>query len=239
MIHDMRLPCVLVGALLALAVPGSARGAASAEQLAEQMLEAIGGRSAWAKLTNTINGSQQNRVGEPTVVYAVIAMDFTRPRIRIETTARGLHLIRVIDGQRHWRLNREGDIEDIPAEVLREDRRWYAGHVYRTLHRVAARDPALRIGIGRQDRLEIYEGAARIAWFALDARGEPYAFGAHDDDIGSISGPWDFVQGGIRHPAWVARPDGSWRAMVKALEINAALTDAMFARPEESETKAR
>jgi hypothetical protein len=238
-IHRKRLSCVLISALLALAAAGSARGSASPEQLAEQMLESIGGRSAWAKLTNTINGSQQNRVGEPTVVYAVITMDFTRPRIRIETTAPGLHLIRVIDGQRQWRMNREGAIEDIPAEVLLEDRRWYAGHVYRTLHRIAARDPALRLGIGRENRLEIYERAARIAWFALDARGEPYAFGAHDDDVGSISGPWDFIEEGIRHPAWVARPDGSWRAMIKELEINTPLTDAMFARPGESESRAR
>jgi hypothetical protein len=136
-------------------------------------------------------------------------------------------------------MNREGAIEDIPAEVLLEDRRWYAGHVYRTLHRIAARDPALRLGIGRENRLEIYERAARIAWFALDARGEPYAFGAHDDDVGSISGPWDFIEEGIRHPAWVARPDGSWRAMIKELEINTPLTDAMFARPGESESRAR
>jgi len=36
------------------------------------MLERLGGRSAWAGLKNTINGSQQNRAGEPTVVFAVI-----------------------------------------------------------------------------------------------------------------------------------------------------------------------
>ena len=36
------------------------------------MLERLGGRSAWAGLKNTINSSQQNRAGEPTVVYTVI-----------------------------------------------------------------------------------------------------------------------------------------------------------------------
>lgn len=41
-------------------------------------------------MRNTINGSQQNRAGEPTVVYAVITMDFERPRFRIETTAPSL-----------------------------------------------------------------------------------------------------------------------------------------------------
>lgn len=51
------------------------------------------------------------------------------------------------------------------------------------------------------------------------------------DEVGSISGPWNFVRDGIHHPAWVARPDGSWRAAVQALEINAELAEADFTRP--------
>ena len=72
----------------------------------------------------------------------------------------------------------------------------------------------------------------RILWFRLDAKGEPYAFGAGDDDTGSLSGPWDFVKDGIHHPRWVSNPDGTWRAAVKALEINVPLHDSMFTRPE-------
>ena len=108
------------------------------------MLERLGGRAAWAGLRNTINGSQQNRAGEPTVVYAVITMDFERPRFRIETTAQDLRLIRVIDGDNSWRLRRSGAIEDVPAELYADDMRWYEAHLYRTIHRVAARDPALQ-----------------------------------------------------------------------------------------------
>jgi hypothetical protein len=44
------------------------------------MLQRLGGRAEWAQLRNTINGSQQNRTEEPTVVYAVITMDFQKPR---------------------------------------------------------------------------------------------------------------------------------------------------------------
>jgi hypothetical protein len=206
--------------------------AADPELLAEPMLTALGGRAAWARLTNTVNDSQQNRLTEPAVVRSMITMDFTRPRFRIETTGPGLHLIRVVDGERHWRLTREGTIEPVPANVLEEDRRWYAGHVYRTLHRIAARDRALTLAAGRDGRLDVHEAGARIAWFALDVRGEPYAFGAHQDDVGSISGPWDFEQNGIRHPVWVSRPDGSWRAMVKGLKINVPLNDKLFAQPD-------
>jgi hypothetical protein len=205
--------------------------AGGAEVVADRMLAAIGGRERWASLRNTVNDSLQFRLEEPFMVRAVIRMDFTQPRFRVDTTAPGLTLARVVDGERHWRLNRAGVVEDVPAEILAEDRRWHAGHVYRTIHRVAARDPALRVAVNDKGRLEVYEGATRIAWFALDARGEPYAFGAHDDEVGSISGPWNFVQDGIHHPAWVARPDGSWRAAVQALAINAELKDSDFARP--------
>ena len=89
------------------------KGDAAARELADKMLERLGGREAWAGLRNTINGSQQNRAGEPTVVYAVITMDFEQPRFRIETTSQDLHLIRVIDGENSWRLRRSGKIEDV------------------------------------------------------------------------------------------------------------------------------
>ncbi len=211
--------------------PSAQAEAPAADALVDRMLAAVGGRERWASLRNTVNDSLQFRLEEPFVVRAVIRMDFTQPRFRVDTTAPGLTLARVVDGERHWRLNRAGVVEDVPAEILAEDRRWLAGHVYRTIHRVAARDPALRFAVGASGRLEVHEGAARIAWFALDARGEPYAFGAHDDEVGSISGPWNFVQDGIHHPAWVARPDGSWRAAVQALAINAEFSEADFARP--------
>ncbi len=204
----------------------------SPEELAEKMLERLGGRAAWATLRNTINGSQQNRAGEPTVVYAVITMDFEKPRFRIETTAQDLHLIRVIDQKNSWRLRRSGEIEDVPEDLLAGDMKWYAAHLYRTIHRVAARDPALSLGIGANGRLEIIADGSRILWFDLDAKGEPYAFGAWDDEVGSLSGPWDFIKDGIHHPRWVSSRDGTWRAAVKTLDINVPLHNSMFTRPE-------
>ena len=96
---------------------------------------------------------------------------------------------------------------------------------------MARRDPALRVALGTDGRIEIRESGARIAWYLLDVRGEPYRYGAHDDDTGSLFGPWDQVSDGIHHPAWVASPDGSWRAMLKVLRVNVPLDDAMFTRP--------
>jgi hypothetical protein len=218
---------VLIGALFAAAV---AR-ADTAEGAVERMLQALGGRAAWARVTNTVNDSQQYRLVEPAIVRAVITMDFERPRVHIETTAPGLRVERALDGERHWRRNRAGELGPIPDDVLADDRRFIAGHVYRTLARLARRDATLQVALGRDGRLEVHESGSRIAWYLLDVRGEPYRYGAHDDDTGSLFGPWDQVRDGIRHPAWVSRPDGSWRAMLKELRVNVPLSDATFAKP--------
>ena len=227
----LRIASLLVGLAAVLASPGVHAEATSADALADKMLERLGGRSAWAGLKNTINGSQQNRAGEPTVVYAVITMDFERPRFRIDTTAQDLRLIRVIDDENNWRLNRAGKIEAVPADRVAEEMKWYAAHLYRTIHRVATRDAALSLGVGADGRLEIFADDKRIMWLKLDAQGEPYAFGFWDDDVGGLSGPWDFVRDGIHHPRWVSSSDGTWRAAVQALDVNVPLHDSTFARP--------
>ena len=214
-------------ALLSMSSPALA----GADALAERMLEALGGRAAWAAARNTVNDSRQDWDGEPPALRVVITMDFERLRMRIETRGEGLHLVRVVDGDRHWRLSREGTVEPVSPQTLEMDRRFHAGHVYRTLHRIAARDPRLALGLGADGRLEVREDGARIAWYLLDRRGQPYRYGAHDDDEGAIFGPWEHVSGGIRHPLWVAREGGKWRAMLKSLRVNVPLDDAVFARP--------
>lgn len=211
----------------------AAAAATTAETRTEQLLHALGGRARWAALTSLVNDSEQHRSEPPHSVRARIHMDLKQARWRIETTAADLHTIRVWDGPRAqgWRLTREGSVEDLPAALRDEDLRWHRGHVYRTLHRLASREAALQARLGDDGRLEVLEDGVRIAWFQQSGNGEPYAFGAHDDDIGSRSGPWSHVQDGIRHPIWVANASGTWRANLVALETNVALQDSLFQRP--------
>lgn len=225
-----RIGAAGVAAML-LAGPALADGG-EAEALAERMLGAVGGRAAWSGLTSLVNDSRQHRLDPPAAVRAVISLDLRQPRFRIETSAPDLHLIRVVDGERSWRLDRAGQLEPLPQAAREEDLRWYAGHVYRTLHRIARRDAALRLAVGDGGRLEVFEGAQRIAWYRLDAQGQPYAFGGFNDETGSLCGPWSFESGGIRHPVWVSRPDGSWRAQIVSLATNVPLDAALFEQPD-------
>ena len=74
--------------LLAMVLPSPCLAApATADELAERMLAALGGRAAWAQARSTLNDSQQNWDGEPPVLRVVITLDFERPRFRIDATA--------------------------------------------------------------------------------------------------------------------------------------------------------
>jgi hypothetical protein len=214
-----------------LASIASASSPPNPEALAERMLEALGGRGNWARTRGTINDSQQNRPAEPTVVRSVITMDFERPRFRIETTGPdGLHLIRVISEGASWRLTRAGVVEPLPPEALADDLSWFRTHVYRTLHRIARRDPAITLALGAPDRLDVLESGQPLLWYRLDARGEPYAFG-RPGEPGTLCGPWEFEKEGIRHPIWVSNTDGTWRANIKGLVVNPVLAEEQFAKP--------
>jgi hypothetical protein len=216
--------------MLVLALP--AKASQSDQSAVEKMLNALGGRAVWAATTSTLNDSQQNRAADPAVVRALIWLDFSAPRFRIETRGPDFTVVRVVDGERNWRRLRDGIVEAIPADVLAEDMQWYGAHVYRSIHRLAVRDPRLTAGLGKDGRLEVFEDGKRLIWFKLDPRGEPYAFGARDDESGTICGPWEFQVGGLKHPLWVSRPDGTWRANIKALELNPKMSTELLARPQ-------
>ena len=216
--------------------PASALAAApmsEADIQAERLLWAVGSRPVWASLTSTVVYSQQYRQDDPSEVGAVITIDYRQARLRIATTGPNLQLVRLIDskGDRNWRLDQQGRPEKVPEDPLAQNLRRYTAHVYWTLQRIAVRDPKLRLALGSKGSLEIYEGTARIAWYLLDARGEPYAMGAHDDNVGIICGPWEVEQRGIRYPAWVSRPDGSWRATLKSLAVNVRMDEQLFTQP--------
>lgn len=219
-------------AVLGVAAVGQVHAALDeAEARAEKLFNAVGGRAAWARASNMVLDAQVNRSDEAAVQRTVVAVDFNRPRFRIETTAPGLLMIRVLDGDRHWQLARNGSTGPVAAEQLADDRRWYAAHPMRTLHRVAVRDSALSLQLGRGGRLEVMEGGRRLAWFALDARHEPLAYGAADDEAGTVCGPWEVERRGLRHPLWTARPDGSQRTLTKVLDVNIELGSAFFEPP--------
>lgn len=220
---------VVLNAPMATAATGD-----EADLVAERLLFAIGGRPAWAALTSSIVYTQLYGQNSPDAVDAIITTDYAQRRFRIDAIGANLHLVRVVESgkDRIWRLDR-GQLES-KADVQGQDLSPYIAHVFRTLQRLAVRDPALRLTITRKhglDGLDVHEGDARIAWYRLDARSEPAMIGAYDDNVGVICGPWEIERDRIRYPAWLTRPDGSWRVTVKSLAVNVRTDEGMFSQP--------
>jgi hypothetical protein len=222
--------CVL--ALLIAVGPGaSAQSPQGAEAQVERLLAAVGGRERWAALTSTTNVSKQNRATDPAVIVSTIWLDFRAPRFRIENRGEQFHSWRAVTNGQGWVRRNDGTIGDISPTTLNEDVRWYGAHVYRSLHRMAARDAALTYRVGSADRLEVYEHGRRMIWFRLDPRGEPFVFGQWEDETGTICGPWEVMVDGVRHPIWTSTSDGTWRARLQSLELDTPYRDADFRRP--------
>ena len=227
MIRTVLCFAAMLGFWAIAAVPATP---SDADLLAEHLLWAIGGRPAWAGVSNTILYSDQYRQSDGTAVGAVSTTDYQRSRLRIDTTIANLQQTRIIDseGDHSWRIDRQGRPVKVAEDSMARDLRRYTGHVYRTLQRIAVRDPKLRLATGRNGSLEVHEGGTRIAWYLVDTRGEPYSMGAYDDHVGVICGPWELEKRGVRYPMWMSRPDGSWRVTLKSLAVNARIDEELF-----------
>lgn len=190
------------------------------EARAARLLEAMGGREAWAKVgfVHVVAVHDDLNIAEPYTNQ--IWNDFSQPRVRFEAKNSTLDRRRGISGGAGWRT-REGERLELTPEQIENDRLWWESNVYRTLHRLAKGDTDLTARAVGRHRLEIYRSdGKRLNWFLLNPRGEPMLFGTWDSEEGTSFGP--LAEGdGVKYPRWGARPDGSWRYEVRQLETAA------------------
>jgi len=207
------LICVLSLHLGATALKAQ-QGAAAAEQRLDGLLAAMGGRAVWASLTGV-------RVTATHYTSAVrlpfrndIWNDFVTPRHRIEASNEEISRALVWQKSGGGWLRRENEKpRPLTAQEEAEEARWWESNPYRTLHRLAARDPELSVRLIEPDRLEVFrKDGARLCWFRLNRMNEPVAFGTWGSEEGTIFGPLTEANFGLRRPKWTARPDGRWRA---------------------------
>ena len=125
----------------------------------------------------------------------------------------GVDVVRVLDGERHWRRARDGTLGPVSDETLATDRPGTRATCI-AAHRIAGR-PALRLSAPRPGLLEVHEGGARIAWYALDASGSRTATARTTIEAGAIFGPWRRGRG-HQAPVWGHPDNGAWRAMLNA-----------------------
>jgi hypothetical protein len=212
---------LLLGALFFICGSISAGGQTvlSAEQRLEGLLAAMGGREVWA----AAKGARVTAVHYTATVRLpfknVIWNDFANPRHRVESSNEE------INGAFVWQKNGESWIKrtgekprPMNAQEAESEQRWHESNPYRTLQRLAARDAELTVKLIEPDRLAVFrKDGVRLCWFRLNQSNEPIAFATWEAEDATVFGPLKETASGVRHPKWVARPDGRWR--VELIEL--------------------
>jgi hypothetical protein len=205
--------------------------AETAEVRVARLLEAMGGREAWAHVKFAHVEAVHNELSIAEPFTNKIWNDFTSPRVRFEAKNAQLDRKRAIADGEGWRT-RDGDVFALTPEQVENDRRWWEANIYRTLHRLATGDPDLTARAVGEHRLEIFRAdGKRLNWFVLNARGEPILFSTWDSETGGPFGPLA-SNGTVKFPKWGASADGSFRyEIVRFITAAEVPADASFSTP--------
>jgi hypothetical protein len=203
----------------------------AAVALVEDFLAAMGGRNAWAKVKFVHVEAVHDDLAIRDPFTNLIWNDFTAFRVRFEAKNVALDRRRGIVGDTGWRW-RDGQTSALTPEQIAEERKWWEANIYRTLHRLAVRDPELSVRSPRPRRLEIFGAdGTRLNWFVLSLRGEPMLFGTWASEAGTVFGPLA-SNGTVKYPKWGSRPDADFRyEIVRVVTAETVPADVDFAQP--------
>lgn len=219
----LRLSPLLLAAL-ALGCPAARSAApdAAGAALAEELLAAMGGREAWAGVRYMHVEAVHDDLAVRDPFTNRIWNDFTSFRVRFEARNAAFDSRRGVTGESGWRW-RDGRSQPLTAEQVEGERRWWEANIYRTLHRIAIRDPELSFRAAAPRRLEVFRAdGTRLNWFLLHPRGEPLLFGTWASEAGTVFGPLS-SNGTVKYPRWGGRPDGDFRYEIVRIETAAAV----------------
>lgn len=206
-------------------------GTVSAEARLDALLEAMGGREAWAKLTGIRVHATHYEASIPAPFENVIVNDFSRPAFRVDARGPGYQRVRAINGQDGW-MSDGRTFAALDAARMHDELRWWESNVYRTLQRLALRDPSLHVAWIAPDRLAVVRAdGVRLNWFRLNQRHEPVAFGTWDAEDGTVFGPLANGPAGLKYPKWGASVDGRWRYEVDRVITFAGVVGVDMSRP--------
>lgn len=191
----------------------------------------MGGREAWARVKYVHVEAVHDDLGVAAPYTNKIWNDFAQPRVRFEAKSDAIDSRSGIHDGKGWRW-RNGAPAEMPAERIASDLKWWESNIYRTLHRLAARDPGLEARAVGAHRLEIFRtDGVRLNWFLLHASGAPMLFGTWDSEAGTVFGPLA-SNGTINYPKWGGRPDGSWRYEIVRMVTGSEVAGHVdFAKP--------
>ena len=211
--------------------PSRPTPAISADVRVQRLHHAMGGRERWAALRGVHIEAMHYEAGIYQPYANRLWVDFEAPRMRFEAESAELgKRVRAVVGDAGWRL-RDGAILTLTPEQVASDRDWYHRHVYRTVHRLAARDDALCARVGLEGRVEVVQAdGSLLLWIRQAPDGSPIAFGTTDATTGTVFGPLENTDG-LRVPAFVVSSDGGFRALIRRVQFDPDFTKLRFDKP--------
>jgi hypothetical protein len=171
------ISCALVVAP-AVAQQESIRGEAAAVAAAEEVLEIAGGREKWSQTTLVTEQNLYLRSGE--TGRLLIWRDLAGGVRRFEEIMPARHVIEILSPQGGWR-SVNGAVQPMSAHELAVGRQGLRQEPYTLYHRIARRDPALRVELREQGRtLMVFDRDERVlSWFSLDDKQGVIGWGSH------------------------------------------------------------
>lgn len=230
----MRVTLAALGALFlallpnALAEPDADPGRAAADRL----VAAMGGAEAWSRAHGLVIRARHWETELAAPYDNLIQMSLDEPRMRFDGDNATMKRRRAVVHQKGWRVSEVRELGPMTAEQVAADLEWWEAHAYRNVGRLAQKDATLIPRLHADGRLELYRpDGVRLVWYRLNAAGEPVAFGAWDNERGSVFGPLVERGGGVKLPAWATSADGSFRAILVEAAALPAAPDADWEKP--------
>jgi hypothetical protein len=208
-----RIVCILA---IFFVLPGTAKSQEEMRdpwQVAERLLESLGGQERWAG----IEALYVREIAWPSGIDGPVTAEFWRglsqPEYRSLFVGENLQRATYWSPASGWR-ERDGVRAGISRQDLESEIADWRQEPYVMYHKLAVRDQGLELRIPEPDRLEIYdsESGALLCWFVVDMAGALLRWGnyyrgeIHEHVYGPIR-----QFGELRMPAWGTSTTGNWR----------------------------
>src|SRR5688572_13939960 len=162
------------------------RGTPEAVAAAERLLEQAGGPEAWRN--PVFEARERGYLASGQVSQLTIVRDLARPARRLESRTPERTIVEWISPGGGW-TRRDGASKTMSAETLAAELQGLRQEPYAIYHRLAVRDPRLRVELREGGALYFFEGDERLlCWFQLAPNGRLLGWGNFYD--GAINQHW-------------------------------------------------
>jgi hypothetical protein len=207
------LTCIGIALVIGAELPSFAQQSSEAWQVADRLVESLGGREAWANARSLYVQEKAFPASIAGPVKAEFWRDLEVPtyRSRIEGPS--------IRRETSWTANagwviRDGVRTELSADDISSELSGWRQEPYVMYHLLALQDSSLHLVLVDGNRLEIYDGqdGSLLCWFVVDASGAPLRWGnVFEGEVNEhVYGPLRSF-GNVSMPSWGTSTTGSWR----------------------------